>query len=79
MAAIGHSLMIKYGLPSAPPKELIDRWLRVTENLIGRGLTREDAGHSAAEVIFPGFQTHFYASEADDIETLLRAARRRDD
>lgn len=79
MAGAGHSLMIKYGLPSAPPKELIDRWLVSTENLIKQGYSREAAGSAAAKVIFPGCGTHLYASEADDIETLLSAARRRDD
>lgn len=79
MADVGYSLMIKYGLPSVPSKGLIDRWLVLVESLIEQGYSRDVAGSAAAKQIFPGFETHLYASEADDIETLLSAARRRDD
>lgn len=75
MADIGHNLMIKYGLPRAPSQDLIDRWIRTTEALIQQGHEREIAGSAAAKQIFPGFQTHMYASEADTIESLLGRAR----
>ena len=74
MANIGHRLMIKYGLPNAPSSDLITRWRTVTNSLIGQGFSAESSGRSAAKQIFPGFETRFYASEADDIVTRLDAA-----
>lgn len=79
VANTGTSLMIKYGLPSAPSKDLIAQWVATTDALVKQGHTEEVAASSAAKVIFPGYQTHTYASQADDISSLLDAARRRDD
>lgn len=74
MASVGHRLMIKYGLRQAPDDNLIARWRMLTSTLIAEGSTAEDAGSAAAKQIFPGYQTVFYASEADDIVSLLNAA-----
>lgn len=77
MADIGHQLMIKYGLRGAPSSELSDRWVQLTESLIRQGNSAESAGRIAASQLFPDFETHVYASEADAISSLLDAARDR--
>lgn len=74
MASIGHRLMIKYGLREAPDDNLIARWRMLTRTLIAEGKSAEVAGSTAAQQIFPGYQSVFYASEADDIVSLLNAA-----
>lgn len=74
---VGRRLMIKYGLPSAPLDSLITLWTTRTNQLIREGTQPEAAGRTAAAAIFTGFQTHVYASEADDITSLLDAARNR--
>lgn len=78
MARAGHQLMIKYGLPREPEDSLIQRWVTLTEQLIAQGRGREEAARSAAATVFPGFETCKYASVADDIESLLDAAKRRE-
>ena len=74
MAGVGHNLMIKYGLPRAPSDELVAQWKTATEKLINDGYAAESSGNAAAKQIFPGYNTHVYASEADDISSLLDAA-----
>jgi hypothetical protein len=70
--------MIKYGLPREPDENLISRWVALTEQMIAQGRGRDEAARSAAATIFPGFETCKYASVADDIESLLDAAKRRE-
>jgi hypothetical protein len=69
--------MIKYGLRGAPGDAAITRWRTRTNQLIAQGEGNESAGRTAAAEIFPDFETHFYASEADDILSLLNAAGNR--
>ncbi len=77
MADIRHNLRIKYGLRNDPAQDLVRRWVQTTESLIRAGEARERAGRVAASEIFPDFNTMVYASEADDIESLLDAAKDR--
>jgi hypothetical protein len=74
MADAGHGLRIKYGLGNNPTTSQIQAWARETRVNINRGLGREQAGETAAKLLFPDFRTHHYASQADEIEALLRAA-----
>lgn len=74
---VAQRLMIKYGLPSAPSDSLIALWRTRTNLLIAEGTQREAAGRTAAAKTFSGFETHVYASEADDISSLLDAAGNR--
>lgn len=78
MANIGHQLMIKYGLGSAPSQALADLWLSRVQALKASGHNDEEAGRLAAKQTFSDYETHKYASVADDIESLLDAAKRRD-
>lgn len=75
MANIGHRLRIKFGLRLDPSPLLQQRWADRTAELIRQGHTYDNAGLLAAKEIFPDFQTHFYASEGDTIEFLLRQAK----
>lgn len=77
MADAGHNLKIKYGLRGDPSDQLISKWVAEVTRLKNAGFSSEDAGSRAAAAVFPDFQTHFYASVADDIESLLDAARNR--
>lgn len=77
MANAGHQLMIKYGLPSAPDQAAIDRWVAEVLRQEAQGYRGEEGGRRAASRVFVGFETHKYASVADDIEALLDAAKGR--
>ena len=74
MADAGANLRIKYGLRSDPSSTSIARWAQLARSYINSGQKPEDAGHLAAKLVFPDYKTHVYASEADTIEALLRAA-----
>lgn len=74
MANLGHRLKIKYGLAGDPSPDRAQEWARLTQQYINQGMGREAAGHAAAKYIFRDYNTHFYASEADTIEMLLREA-----
>ena len=67
-------LKIKFGLGRDPSDSQAQRWAELTRNYIRQGLEREAAGHRAAKELFTDYQAHFYASEADTLEALLRAA-----
>lgn len=75
MANIGHELMIKYGLRSAPNETLSDQWVQRVQALINQGISAEQAGATAARQLFPDYETCKYASAADTIESLLGRAR----
>jgi len=75
--SLGQALMIKYGLPDAPNETAIRVWRIRTNQLIAEGSLREAAGRKAAIESFVGFETRVYASEADDIISLLDAAGNR--
>ena len=72
MAAIGHKLMIKYGLGHTPDEFECRAWVRETKNLVQAGISPEAAGRRAAQNLFSDYETHKYASEADTVEALLR-------
>ena len=74
MADTGMGLRIKYGLRTDPSSALITQWAQLTRAHINAGSKPEEAGHLAAKQVFPDYKTHVYASEADTIEALLRAA-----
>lgn len=74
MADSGHGLRIKYGLRDNPTEIKIRDWARETRKHIDRGVGREQAGETAAKLIFPDYRTHHYAAQANEIEALLRAA-----
>ena len=75
MADIDRRLKIKYGLTRDPSPLERKRWAELTDAFIRQGFTREEAGERAAAQSLPGYQTFFYASEADTIEMLLRDAK----
>lgn len=72
LADISHSLKIKYGLRAAPRDEKVQEWYRETDRLIRSGMAKDVAGQRAAAQVFPDYNTHVYASEADTIEYMLR-------
>lgn len=74
LAAIGHALMIKFGLAREPSSEKTDEWVRLTRELIGKGYSQEEAGAVAAKKLFPDVGTRHYASQADTIALLLEQA-----
>lgn len=74
---LSHSLYIKYGLRSNPSTAQIEQWVRLVEQFIQSGMDKEQAGSQAAQYVFPDYNTMVYMSEADSIESLLEAARRR--
>jgi hypothetical protein len=74
MADAGNSLKIKYGLRNNPTESQIKAWAQLTRESIRTGSLREEAGEAAAKLLFPDYRTHHYASQADEIEALLRAA-----
>ena len=74
---IGSSLYIKYGLQHTPDEQQTELWVQIVEMLVLSGVSMEDAGAQAAKQIFPDYNSVFYASEADSIEALLAAARKR--
>ncbi|MEP5514804.1 MAG: hypothetical protein ABJP87_07665, partial [Bauldia litoralis] len=67
-------LRINYGLGKEPSDYEVERWARLTRQLISQGRDREAAGEAAAKQLFPDYRTHVYASEGDTIDTLLRLA-----
>ena len=75
MTDVAHGLRIRFGLERDPSDSQIRQWLDLTQSLERQGLSREQAAAAAARHIFPDYNTHFYASEADTIEALLRAAK----
>ncbi len=75
MASISRELMIKYGLPSGPSQTQADQWVQLVNAYIAQGFSAEDAGSRAANMVFTGVGTHFYASEADTITSLLGRAK----
>jgi hypothetical protein len=74
VASISEGLMIKYGLSHKPTDDQTNTWLRRTRSNINIGIGREEAGERAAREIFTDYKTHFYSTEADTMETLLRIA-----
>jgi hypothetical protein len=76
-ADLARRLMIKYGLPDYPNDASIRLWRVRTNQYIVEGNDGETAGRKAASDTFAGFDTRIYRSEADDIVSLLDAARNR--
>jgi hypothetical protein len=74
MANAALALRIKYGLANDPTESKISEWARKTREYQRGGLSLEEAGAAAAKLLFPDYRTRHYASEADTIEALLRAA-----
>jgi hypothetical protein len=74
MADAASGLRIKYGLGPVPTDTQVKTWARLTRQNIDSGMPREAAGAAAAKLLFPDYNTHHYASQADEIEALLRAA-----
>lgn len=77
MANAANGLRIKYGMESQPTEQQVNLWAQTVIQLINKGSTQEQAGAEAAKKIFPDFGRMIYASEADTIEALLRAAGER--
>ena len=75
--SVGSQLQIKYGLQRVPTDAEISEWYRVTQNLIREGEPAEKAGELAAKYHLPGYRTHVFKTEADNIEALLRALARK--
>ena len=74
MEDAAQGLRIKYGLSNQPTDAQVKQWVQLVRRLAAQGRTQEQAGAEAAQQIFPDFRTMGYASEADTIEALLRAA-----
>lgn len=77
MSQAANSLRLKYGLGHVPSEHEVDAWLEVVNRYIREGKDKDTAGRIAAQALFNDFQTNFFASEADTIETLLRLARKK--
>lgn len=77
MSALGHKLMIKYGLVSEPAIDAIARWMQGTEAYISAGIPPEVSGARAAKDVFPDCGRMTYLSEADTILALLAEAKGR--
>lgn len=77
MADSAHNLRIKYGLRNEPTDAQVKLWARITRQVASQGHSLEASGAAAAKQIFPDYRTVVYASEADTIEALLRAAEGR--
>lgn len=74
MSNAAHGLFIKYGLQHEPTDSEVRQWHDRTQALIGIGTEPNKAGAAAAQAIFRDYNTMVYASEADTITALLRAA-----
>lgn len=72
---IENSLRIKYGLRNTPTNRQILEWYREVLSQIVSGESEEEAGHIAAEKVFPDYWSSKYAAEADTIEALLSEIR----
>jgi hypothetical protein len=77
MDDVALNLKIKYGLERDPTDAEVAEWLRVTRNLLAEGEPLEKAGALAAQYVLPGYQTHVYKSQAQNLEALLRAAAKK--
>jgi hypothetical protein len=77
MADAPHNLKIKYGLRNEPTDAQVKLWAQITRKVASQGHSLDTAGAAAAKQIFPDYRTVVYASEADTIEALLRAAEGR--
>lgn len=69
---VAQKLRIKYGLDRDPTEAEIAEWSRVARNLIADGEAAEKAGELAAQYNLPGYRSHVFKTEADNIEALLR-------
>lgn len=66
--------MKKYGLHSLPLDAEVAEWLRVVKQYIENGQSLEEAGHTAAQLLFHDYRTFRYSAESETIEVLLSAA-----
>lgn len=74
MSRVADNLRLKYGLGHVPSDSSVQDWLRLAKKYIDQGYDKDTAGQRAAKDLFSDYQTHFFAAEADSIETLLRLA-----
>lgn len=74
MTDVAHGLYIKYGLQHRPTDNEVRQWRDQANHLIRLGHGAEQAGAVAAKDVFWDYNTMVYASEADTITALLRAA-----
>lgn len=74
---IGHQLFIRFGLLSQPSPNAINQWIKITEQLIAQGYSEQQAADKAAFQVFPDFNSRVYLSQADTIEALLAALRKK--
>jgi hypothetical protein len=52
----------------------VAEWLRVVKQYMENGQSHEEAGHTAAQLLFNDYRTLRYSGESETIEALLRAA-----
>lgn len=73
MQDLARRLRVKYGLTNNPTIEQIAKFRRLldrfTPELDGDA---DKAGRKAASLAFPDFETMFYGSQGDTLETLLK-------
>lgn len=74
MSQASHGLMIKYGLHSLPVDAEVAKWLHVVKQYIENGQSLEEAGHTAAQLLFHDYRALRYTTESEPMEALLRAA-----
>ena len=74
MSQAAHVLMTKYGLHSLPIDAEVAEWLRVVKQYIENGQSLEEAGHTAAQLLFNDYRTFRCSAESETIEALLRTA-----
>ncbi len=72
MAAIGHNLMIRFGLSRAATEAESTAWANRVRALMAAGHGSATAGEQAAAELLPGYKTRKYASEGDTVDMLLQ-------
>ena len=77
MADIGLQLMIKYGLDGEPDQTKVSEWVAKVDKYTSLGYPDEQAGNIAAKAVFPDYGKCKYASQAENLSTLLDLAKRK--
>ena len=77
MADVGEGLKKKYGLSSTPNDVQIKDWYQQTERLIRQGLNNDNAAEQAAKIYLPGYRSQTTKSDADTLQALLEAAKKK--
>ena len=73
MQDLARRLRVKYGLKNNPTAEQITKFRRLVNKYIPElDGDADKAARKAAALVFPDFETMFYGSQGDTLETLLK-------